>query len=148
MERYSTEWRAAYSPKFDWWTGLSPAAVEELLQTETAKASAEKYPEFEIDVDDPEPVDWDELGGEFQPEQYGPLTVTVLKNYGGEGKGDTMELVFSLAYTDPDLGPVGGRRYFQKTGWYQSYSGGEWDGDLVEVRPEEQVVTVWREVGR
>lgn len=34
-------------------------------------------------------------------------------------------------------------RYFRKTGHYDSWAGGEWDGELEEVRPREKMITVY-----
>jgi hypothetical protein len=62
--------------------------------------------------------------------------LNLIESYGGEGKGDEYWVVFSLSEGDVT-------RYFRKDGWYQSYSGGELDGELTEVTPVPKVVTVW-----
>ncbi|WNM66297.1 hypothetical protein SEA_CULVER_17 [Gordonia phage Culver] len=59
------------------------------------------------------------------------------ESFGGEGQGDKLWFVFKI--TD-DTGEV---RYFRKNGWYQSYSGGEYDGPTEEVEPAEKTITVW-----
>lgn len=63
-------------------------------------------------------------------------TLTHIEDYGGEGKGDDYWVVFSLTKGDVT-------RYFKKSGWYQSYSGGELDGELEEVTPTAKVIMVW-----
>lgn len=63
-------------------------------------------------------------------------TLNVVESYGGEGQGDDYWVVIML--TDDETS-----RYFKKSGWYQSYSGGELDGELQEVAPVPKVVTVW-----
>jgi hypothetical protein len=55
-------------------------------------------------------------------------------SYGGEGEGDQYWYVFKVA------GPV--NRFFKVDGYYQSYSGGEYD-NLYEVFPKQVQVTQW-----
>lgn len=62
--------------------------------------------------------------------------VKYVDDYGGEGQGDDYWVVFSVTGHDVT-------RHFRMEGWYQSYAGGEFDGDLKEVTPKEKVVTVW-----
>lgn len=57
-------------------------------------------------------------------------------DYGGEGQGDEYWVVFSV--TEGDV-----VRTFRKDGWYQSYNGGEFDSELVEVKPVQKTITVW-----
>jgi hypothetical protein len=63
-------------------------------------------------------------------------TVKLVDNYGGEFLGDELWFVFSV--TTPE-----GTQYFRMDGWYQSFHGGEYDGELHEVTPKEKVVTVY-----
>lgn len=63
--------------------------------------------------------------------------LNLVEEYGGEGQGEEYWVVFSL--TEGNL-----NRYFRKPGWYQSYDGGELDGDLTEVNPVAKVITVWQ----
>lgn len=57
-------------------------------------------------------------------------------SYGGQGQGDEYWLVIRVEN--------GGKsRWFKKPGYYQSYSGGELDGNLYEVFPKQKTVTVW-----
>lgn len=63
-------------------------------------------------------------------------TLTYTEDYGGEGQGDSYWVVFSLQDAET-------KRYFKKDGWYQSYAGGELDGDLQEVTPKAATVIVW-----
>lgn len=63
-------------------------------------------------------------------------TLAYVDDYGGEGQGDDYWVVFSLTQGDVT-------RHFKKPGWYQSYAGGELDGDLMDVTPVQKVITVW-----
>lgn len=47
---------------------------------------------------------------------------------GGEEEGTVMWLV--LKFTDNN----GNEQFFKKDGWYQSFHGGEWEGDFREVK--------------
>lgn len=53
-------------------------------------------------------------------------TLSFVEHYGGEGQGDEYWTVFKVA-----------DRYFRINGWYSSYEGGEYDGALEEVFPEQ-----------
>jgi len=67
--------------------------------------------------------------------------VGYVEQHGGEGEGDQYWLVFSVVMeSDLDKGMV---RYFKKPGWYASYDGGHYDGELFEVTPQERVVTFY-----
>lgn len=57
---------------------------------------------------------------------------------GGEGSAEHIWQVWKV--TDAD----GNYQYFMKTGYYMSYDGSNWDGDLVEVEPYEKTVTDWK----
>lgn len=63
--------------------------------------------------------------------------ISLESEYGGEGQGDEYWVVVKITGHD------GSVRFFKKPGWYQSYSGGELDGDTYEVRPREKMVTVY-----
>lgn len=39
-----------------------------------------------------------------------------------------------------------GDRFFRKHGYYDSWDGGAWDGTLEEVRPREQMITVYEAI--
>jgi len=39
-----------------------------------------------------------------------------------------------------------GDRYFRKSGYYDSWEGGDWDGELEEVRPREKMITVYEAI--
>lgn len=65
---------------------------------------------------------------------------TILEDFGGEGQGDQYWFVFQVEAED------GSTRIFRRNGWYASYSGGDYDGPTVEVKPVEKVVTVWEEL--
>ncbi len=74
--------------------------------------------------------------------EYGDIELTIdgqtvtAKNeeqYGGEGQGDEYWIVFRVA-----------DQLFEKDGYWQSWEGGEYDGDLYEVEPYEVTVTKYR----
>jgi hypothetical protein len=70
-------------------------------------------------------------------------TATILDSVGGgEGGGEHVHKIVRVT------NPQGDHRFFQKQGWYQSYDGTHWDGDLFEVRPVQRTVTVWEKVKR
>jgi hypothetical protein len=81
---------------------------------------------------------WQELkyeGGEGTRDGW---TGKKVADHGGEGEGDQYWMVVSLSDgTDT--------RYFRMDGWYASYHGGELDGDVYEVRPQERVVVVYED---
>lgn len=60
---------------------------------------------------------------------------------GGEGQGDHAHKVFRLV---PEGG--GPDRYFMLPGYYHSFHGTEWDGELFEVKPVKKVVDDWDKV--
>lgn len=62
--------------------------------------------------------------------------VQVLEDFGGEGKGDSMYVVFKAF----DLVTV---RHFKMNGYYASYTGGDWDGPFEEVKPIVRQVTFY-----
>lgn len=67
-------------------------------------------------------------------------SVEMVERVGGsEGSGEHTHLVFKIS------GP-GGVHYYQKTGYYASFSGTYWDGDLFEVAPVQKTITVYKEV--
>lgn len=53
-------------------------------------------------------------------------TIEFVDHFGGEGQGDDYWTVFRI-----------GDRYFRMDGWYSSYEGHEYDGELDEVYPKE-----------
>lgn len=57
---------------------------------------------------------------------------------GGEGSAEYIWQVWQVTDTDGDV------QYFRKTGYYMSYDGCTWDGDLEEVEPFEKTVTDWK----
>lgn len=63
--------------------------------------------------------------------------ISYVADYGGEGQGDEYWVVVKI------VGHDGTERFFRKDGWYQSYSGGELDGNAHEVKPQQKVVTVF-----
>lgn len=57
---------------------------------------------------------------------------------GREGGGEEIYMVFSVT----DASGMH-KRFFQKSGWYQSHMGSEWDGEFHEVWPKAVNVTRW-----
>lgn len=77
---------------------------------------------------------WDSHGGQSPIEIPGLGTATHIDGeHGGEGSAEYIWQVWKI-----------GEQYFQKTGYYMSYDGSTWDGDLTEVEPFEKTVTDWR----
>lgn len=87
--------------------------------------------------------EYDDSRGIYFPEIAG--WVSTLATYGGEGQGDDYWVVVKVT-PGTVLGPdaeLGAPRYFKKPGYYASYSGGYLDGNLIEVRPREKMITVY-----
>lgn len=57
---------------------------------------------------------------------------TVADDRGGEGHGEDIWFVIRV-----------GDQLFEKTGYYMSHEGSDWDGDFTEVHPVEKLVTVY-----
>jgi hypothetical protein len=58
-------------------------------------------------------------------------TLELVESDGGhEGDGEYMDVVFKV-----------GERYFRQDGSYDSWNGGEWDGEVEEVEPRQITVT-------
>lgn len=82
---------------------------------------------------------WAETEGEW--ESVNDLgSVRVVENFGGEGLGDDCFLVFEVA------DGTGARHFFKLPGYYTSYQGGYYDGQLYEVKPVERKVTVYEPI--
>lgn len=64
----------------------------------------------------------------------------LVEQFGGEGQGDQLWFVFRV--TDAD----GEDRLFRKSGYYASYDGGEYDGDLDEVVEAQVLTTVYNKL--
>lgn len=75
------------------------------------------------------------------PDKYVNLpelgVVTGISQRGGEGQGDEYWIVFKIDF------PSGETKLYRVNGWYSSYDGHEFDGDLHEVRPVEKLVTFY-----
>lgn len=57
---------------------------------------------------------------------------------GGEGSAEYIWQVWQV--TDGE----GNVQFFKKEGYYMSYDGSNWDGELFEVEPYEKTVTDWK----
>lgn len=77
-----------------------------------------------------------EENGPFELPEFGTLAY-VDGEHGGEGSGENIWQVWSVTADDEV-------QYFRKQGYYASYDGSNWDGDLYEVEPFEKTVTDWR----
>lgn len=121
-------------------TALLGAMVSDLasLSAREVESALEEFFEREYDCDIEGPSSWYDIkwSDGVPCEVPGLGTLTHIDDYGGEGKGDDYWVVFSI--TQEDI-----TRFFKKSGWYQSYSGGELDGELEEVTPKAKVITVW-----
>lgn len=109
---------------------LSVPEVQELMEKHFAYARVN----WRNDVDGIE--SWYELKSGASAVVEGLGKVVKVDDYGGEGQGDEYWVVFSVTKGDVT-------RHFRMDGWYQSYNGGEFDGDLKEVRPKQKTITVW-----
>lgn len=70
----------------------------------------------------------DELGDGEQHEIPKVGKVRLVDSFGGEGQGDEYWMVIEVEMADSSI------RLFKKPGYYQSFDGGHYDGDLFEVR--------------
>jgi hypothetical protein len=110
---------------------LSVSQVQSLLEEHF------EYVESNWNNEDVEGIEsWHELKYGCGGHVTGLGKVSHVDSYGGEGKGDEYWVVFSVT----DWGVT---RHFRMDGWYASYSGAEFDGDLKEVAPKQKVITVW-----
>lgn len=80
---------------------------------------------------------WDAIGHGLRESSGGQIIgghrITTVEDHGGEGQGDERFIVFRVE--NPDTGVV---RYFQRSGYYSSYDGSNWeDGSFREVEPRE-----------
>lgn len=79
---------------------------------------------------------WDDLDGGYTEydSPFGRVKWVETKSEYDEGR-QNLELVFTID-----------GRFFQKTGYYDSWAGGAWDGALIEVRPREKMITVYEAI--
>lgn len=91
---------------------------------------------------------WKEIEGEWEMVD-GVGRVRVVEDFGGEGQGDNYYLVFEIQWYVQGgqiAGAYGSTSFFKLPGYYTSYEGGEYDGDLYEVKPVQKTITVWENV--
>lgn len=124
--------------RYEAFANLTPSQVQDLIE-----APYDPYPEGHEWHGEPisgEDVwhEWDEFETR-EVEGLGSVTV-VHRVGGGEGSGETLYKIVRVQ------GQPYGVRYFEMPGWYQSYDGSHYDGNLFEVEPVETVVTVYRRV--
>jgi hypothetical protein len=80
---------------------------------------------------------WRDENGEDGTEVAGlGLVATVDVEGGGEGSGEYTHVVIKVTQS-------GVVRYFKKTGYYSSYGGSDWDGEIRSVWPTTKTVTVY-----
>lgn len=79
-------------------------------------------------------LDWHELG--IDDVEFGRFRVELVEEFGGEGQGDHVHMVFK--FTLPE-----GVEYWKKDGYYASHYGTEWDGDFYQVNPVVKTITVY-----
>ncbi|WP_440066391.1 hypothetical protein [Streptosporangium sp. OZ121] len=77
----------------------------------------------------------DEAGESQEVTRLG--TVTVVESIGG-GEGDGESTSVAVKVTQDGV-----TRYFRKTGYYGSYGGSDWDGEVRSVWPTTKTVTVY-----
>lgn len=106
---------------------LDADKVIRLLAVEHARYGSDNV----YDSDD---IGWDELGGTFNTHD---VLFEHVETSGGEGQGDHQHIVFKTTDVLNDV------QYWKKEGYYNSYDGGEWDGDFGQVTPIERVVTFY-----
>lgn len=95
----------------------------------TAQEIIEKLKEFEISV-------YEFAYDDYNSENIGLGKIIEVEQYGGEGQGD---IWYSVKYfKDHDV-------YLRVDGWYQSYSGTEFNGweNVKEVKPIQKTITVY-----
>jgi hypothetical protein len=83
--------------------------------------------------------DWDHIKEESEGDGfYLPELgrVSLVTDFGGEGQGDGYWFVVKIVDGDVE-------RLFRKDGYWQSYEGGEYDGDLREVKAVVKPVTFY-----
>lgn len=135
-EKYTDEWYAARAKLRDGFHALSPSEVDQLLD----QATFEDGYEFS----------WHELDGAYQTTRLkgvfdDRLTITLIDDFGGEGSGDEAWKIVRITAVSGDGDNVAGK-FYKKPGYHQSYDGTYYDGDLFEVEPVTETVTVWRKV--
>lgn len=73
--------------------------------------------------------------------------VSTAEEHGGEGQGDEFWVVVKVLPNDPASNTPAhdwvAPRWFKKLGYYASYDGGYLDGDCIEVRPLQRMVTFY-----
>lgn len=75
------------------------------------------------------------LHGDYCPEDFKDLEVTLEQRFGGEGQGEEYFSVYK--FTDGES-----EEYVKFDGWYASYNGAEYE-DWFFVKPKEVIQTVY-----
>ncbi|SKU88813.1 Uncharacterised protein [Mycobacteroides abscessus subsp. massiliense] len=65
---------------------------------------------------------------------------TFIDQYGGEGKGEDLWMIFKVTSLD------GTERHFRRSGYYASFVGGDYDGPTREVRVTQKLMNVYEEI--
>lgn len=87
---------------------------------------------------------WEEISDHSNPQPVEVLDVGTVRvvdaQPGREGMGEHIYMVFEITDAKGDV------KFYQKTGYYASFDGSNWDGDFSEVEPTEKTMTVYTAV--
>jgi hypothetical protein len=94
----------------------------------------DEFEDWTNEAEDESDFYWDDLNNNWKTydSPFGQVVWVTTESEYDEGR-QNLEMIFT----------VGGDRFFQKTGYYDSWAGGAWDGALIEVRPREKMITVY-----
>lgn len=122
---------------------LTLTQIDSLL-TDNDSASgpvmAKNWRNEDVDIREELSWDWWKYEGDEDPIYIPGLgNASRIAEYGGEGKGDEYWVVVKVTGMEDGTGD----RYFRMDGYYASYSGGTFDGEMTEVTPKERLVTFY-----
>ena len=106
---------------------------------EAKKAIVDSMISRGCDEDIAERFDGDEMENFFYSKDTDTngYAIGEVDSLGGEGQGDDRWTVFSIKKDNETLANV------KVNGWYCSYNGTEWDGEVTLVKPVEVMVIQW-----
>jgi len=109
------------------------------LQAIINKAMSEtRYKDYDGENTHFDGYDLEEYIGDYQNSDY---KFSEVEHFGGEGQGDSMWKVFEVKNLNTDE-----VTNFRVSGYYDSWNGTEWDGELEVVETYEVKVTKWRSI--
>lgn len=82
-------------------------------------------------------IDW---GEDVSQNFVNGYVLEFVESFGGEGMGDHAHVVYSVRPQNSD-----DMQYFRIDGYYTSYDGTDWDGELYEVKLTTRTVTFYEE---